>query len=193
MKVENWGDVGVILRSNDRPSRKLTARLAGIAEAARGLDNVVDAAPGYTTLLLEVTSGHQKEVIGSISEVAEQAMPFNGRSIEIPITYDGEDVAWACSHLKITREELAHAHSSKTYDVRLLGSPGFVYLSDVPAKLRLPRLDRPRLEVPAGTVGIGGRQTGIYGRPRPGGWRLIGRVDEVPRLQPGDRVRFVPS
>jgi allophanate hydrolase subunit 1 len=76
--------------------------------------------------------------------------------------------------------------------VRLLGSPGFVYLSDVAADIAVPRLGEPRKAVPAGSVGIGGTQTGIYARPRPGGWRIIARAPDLPQMIPGDRVRFVP-
>jgi inhibitor of KinA len=86
--------------------------------------------------------------------------------------------------------------------VYLIGfTPGFAYLGSVPAQIAAPRLETPRTRVPAGSVGIAGRQTGIYPRETPGGWRLIGRTnvrlfdpnaDPPALLRPGDRVRFVP-
>jgi inhibitor of KinA len=61
----------------------------------------------------------------------------------------------------------------------------------VDERINAPRLDVPREKVAQGSVGIGGKQTGIYGRSRPGGWRLIGAVTVIPDIMPGDRIRFV--
>ena len=92
-------------------------------------------------------------------------------------------------------------HSAPTYTVATIGfAPGFPYLSGLDPALALPRLATPRLRVPAGSVAIGGAQTGVYPRESPGGWRLIGRTPlrlfdplRMPpsTLAPGDRVRFV--
>jgi KipI family sensor histidine kinase inhibitor len=94
-------------------------------------------------------------------------------------------------------------HAAATYQVYFLGfAPGFAYLGGLPAALHTPRLCTPRPLVPAGSVGIAGRQTGVYPLATPGGWRLIGRTSLVlfaPQrtpmslLQPGDEVRFVPD
>jgi len=94
-------------------------------------------------------------------------------------------------------------HAQADYIVYFIGfQPGFPYLGGLPADLATPRRAEPRLEVPAGSVGIGGGQTGIYPLPTPGGWQIIGRTDirlfdpqrqPATLLQPGDRVRFVPS
>jgi len=103
-------------------------------------------------------------------------------------------------HLSVA--EAIRLHSSLTYRVYMLGfSPGFPYLGAVPAPIAMPRLATPRLTVPAGSVAIAGRQTGIYPTATPGGWRLIGRTP-VPLyrptkappflLSPGDLVRFEP-
>ena len=126
------------------------------------------------------------------------------RVVEIPVTYGGEagpDLAAAAAELGLSPQALAQRHAAGDYTVAMVGfAPGFPYLLGLDPALALPRLDTPRTHVPAGSVGIGGAQTGIYPRESPGGWRLIGRTDCVlfdaqrtppALLAPGDRVRFV--
>lgn len=162
--------------------------------AVRNIDGVLDAVPGHRTLLLEIDPSQRDEISQRVRSLAFEVNSIKGRLHLVPITYDGPDVDWVCGHLRIHRDELTARHSGKTYDVRMLGSPEFVYLSSVVREIAVPRQDDPRLEVPAGSVGIGGRQTGIYARARPGGWRLIGQVvTELPTIAAGDRVRFQPK
>ncbi|QDH69795.1 5-oxoprolinase subunit PxpB [Marilutibacter alkalisoli] len=140
-----------------------------------------------------------------------QAEAGGGRSmttaetIEIPVAYGGEygpDLIDAALELGLDPDTLVSRHASGDYTVAMIGfAPGFPYLAGLDPALALPRLETPRTCVPAGTVAIGGVQTGIYPRESPGGWRLLGRTPlqlfdagrepPVP-LQPGDRVRFVP-
>jgi KipI family sensor histidine kinase inhibitor len=125
------------------------------------------------------------------------------RIIDIPVCYEpamAPDLVEAASELGITADELVQRHSSASYTVAMIGfAPGFPYLLGLPDSLALPRLATPRTRVPAGSVAIGGRQTGIYPRESPGGWRLIGCTPlvlfDVARaspalLMPGDQVRF---
>jgi inhibitor of KinA len=132
---------------------------------------------------------------------AERLPP--ARVVEIPVCYGGtlgpdlEDVARA--H-EITTDEVVRIHTSGDYLVYMVGfMPGFAYLGGLPTKLATPRRTTPRTVVPAGTVGIGGSQTGVYPLDSPGGWNLIGKtplaVFDITRPQPallatGDRVRF---
>lgn len=126
------------------------------------------------------------------------------RIVEIPVRYGGAfgaDLDAAAAGLGLTPDTLAARHRAPLYTVAMIGfAPGFPYLSGLDPALALPRLATPRTRVPAGSVGIGGAQTGIYPRESPGGWRLIGRTPLTlfdPRraspslLAPGDRVRFV--
>jgi KipI family sensor histidine kinase inhibitor len=198
--ITRFGDSGIIVRFDRRPSRKLTQHLVHLCAAARTVDGVIDAVPGHQTVLVEIESARHdaiKQKLHSLS--SETAKDFDarflrGRVYAIPLRYNGPDVDWACDHLGIELDELVRRHSEKTYDVRMLGSPKFVYLSSVSGDLSLPRLNDPRLEVPAGSVGIGGRQTGIYALARPGGWRLVGSAtSQIPEVVAGDRVRFVPE
>lgn len=192
-RIEKLGDRGLVVRFTRRPSRNLTGLLAALVSSARDIDGVIDAAPGHTTILLEVDPGRRDEVAARLPGLINHERPLKGRLHNVPVRYDGEDLEWLCATAGITRVELEEIHSSKTYDVRMIGSPGFIYLSTVARKIAAPRREDPRTLVPAGAVGIGGRQTGIYGRARPGGWRIIGRVEKVPEVAPGDRLRFVPS
>ncbi|MBX3713933.1 MAG: 5-oxoprolinase subunit PxpB [Lysobacter sp.] len=126
------------------------------------------------------------------------------RCIEIPVVYGGdfgEDLDSVAQELGITADALAARHAAGTYSVAMIGfAPGFPYLSGLDPALALPRLATPRTRVPAGSVAIGGAQTGLYPRESPGGWRLIGRTPlrlfdpmraSPSLLVPGDRVRFV--
>jgi inhibitor of KinA len=127
------------------------------------------------------------------------------RLVEIPVCYGGEygpDLQDVAELHQMTVEQAIELHASAAYLVYFLGfAPGFAYLGDVAEQLATPRLPSPRKSVPAGSVGIAGRQTGVYPISTPGGWRLLGRTP-VKMFQPdraqmsllalGDCVRFVP-
>lgn len=122
---------------------------------------------------------------------------------EIPVRYEGPDLAYLSDRLQIPENEIIRLHLEPLYMVCMIGFlPGFPYLGPLPEALVLPRRATPRQRVPAGSVAIAGRQTGIYPQESPGGWHLIGHTDirlfdarqPVPnRLQPGFQVKFVAS
>ncbi|MEO6281658.1 5-oxoprolinase subunit PxpB [Roseateles sp.] len=126
-----------------------------------------------------------------------------GRLVEIPVTYDGPDLGDVATHCGLSADEVVRRHTQGQYVVYFIGfQPGFAYLGGLDEALHTPRRSEPRVAVPAGSVGIGGAQTGIYPLATPGGWQLIGRTSlalfdptaEPPSLlAPGDRVRFVPT
>jgi len=129
-----------------------------------------------------------------------------GREHIIPVVYGGEagpDLESVAAEVGLSPQAVIARHSGVTYRVYLIGfSPGFPYLGRTPVCLNVPRLATPRTRVPAGSVAIAGRQTGIYPAATPGGWRLLGRTGwsffdpgrrPPTRLLPGDRVRFVPT
>ncbi|WP_345301321.1 5-oxoprolinase subunit PxpB [Lysobacter hankyongensis] len=133
-----------------------------------------------------------------------EAPGSSSRIVEIPVRYGGafgEDLDAAAAELGLTPDTLAARHRAPLYTVAMIGfAPGFPYLGGLDPGLALPRLATPRTRVPAGSVGIGGAQTGIYPRESPGGWRVIGRTPltlfdpqraSPSLLAPGDRVRFV--
>ena len=126
-----------------------------------------------------------------------------GDLVEVPTTYDGEDLDDVAHRWDMTRDEVVATHTGAELVVAFCGfAPGFPYCTGLPARLAVPRLDSPRPRVPAGAVGLAGPFTGIYPTASPGGWRLIGRTDlvlwDVDRdppatLVPGTRVRFVAT
>ncbi|MDY0323741.1 MAG: 5-oxoprolinase subunit PxpB [Candidatus Carbobacillus sp.] len=133
-------------------------------------------------------------------EAEDQIVP-----IEIPVHYggdDGPDLVSLAEEKHLTPEDVIELHILPVYTVMMVGfMPGFPYLEGLPEALYTPRLKSPRLKVPAGSVGIAWKQTGIYPFESPGGWRIIGRTDTVlfdvrrnppARLQIGDRIRFKP-
>lgn len=127
-----------------------------------------------------------------------------GREVRVPVRYggqDGPDLEAAAAVCGLDPASYVQRHCASRYTVAMLGfAPGFAYLLGLDPALAAPRLATPRRQVPAGSVGIAGEQTGIYPQASPGGWRLIGRTeltlfdparDPPSLLQPGDRVRFV--
>ncbi|RKD21774.1 kinase inhibitor [Ammoniphilus oxalaticus] len=125
------------------------------------------------------------------------------RTVEIPVCYDfefGPDLKEVAAFHRLDIDELIQIHTECEYLVFLVGfSPGFPYLGGLDPRIATPRKKSPRLVIPAGSVGIGGEQTGIYPIASPGGWQLIGRTPlrlfcpdqrQPSLLQAGDRVRF---
>lgn len=127
-----------------------------------------------------------------------------GKLVTIPVCYGGEfgpDLPFVAQHAGLTEQEVIALHAGQDYRIYMLGFlPGFPYLGGLDERLFTPRLDTPRTAIPAGAVGIGGEQTGIYPIASPGGWQLIGRTplklfDPAAGALPyaaGDRIRFQP-
>ena len=184
-----------------------------VVAALRALDYwrehwVVDLVPGYTSVMvlydaLRVTP---QEVRRWLEETLPRARPEASahRSVEIPVWYHpsvGPDLEPLAQEKGLAVEGLIALHTAREYIVYMLGfRPGFPFLGRLDSRLFSPRLATPRPAVPAGSVGIGGQQTGIYPLRSPGGWRLIGRTPWKlfsPEVEPaftlgvGDRVRFV--
>ncbi|WP_279326821.1 5-oxoprolinase subunit PxpB [Bacillus litorisediminis] len=127
------------------------------------------------------------------------------RVVEIPVCYGGEfgpDLEFVAKHNGLTIDEVITIHASGDYIVYMIGfAPGFPYIGGMSEKILAPRRQSPRLKIPAGTVGIAGKQTGVYPIETPGGWQLIGKTplklfrpqDNPPSLlKAGDKIRFIP-
>lgn len=136
-------------------------------------------------------------------KIARSGVGRGEESFNIPVCYGGEfgeDIAFVASHAGLTEQEVIDIHTGRDYLIFMLGFlPGFAYLGDMDKRLHTPRLSNPRTSIPAGSVGIGGEQTGIYPLASPGGWQLIGRTPVKPydptRADPilyraGDYIRF---
>lgn len=190
----------------DSAAATAVARLAASA-TARPPRGLVELVPGYTTLtahfdLLATSFRQLADDLTVLAAGPSQPDPgSSNRLIEIRVRYDGPDLADVAARAGLSPAEVIGRHSALEYCVALLGFvPGFGYLGPIDPALVLPRRASPRTRVPAGSVAIGGAQTGIYPAETPGGWHLIGRTTAVmfdPARQPpallavGDRVRFV--
>jgi inhibitor of KinA len=128
------------------------------------------------------------------------------RTFEIPVRFDAEsalDLAYVAQQSDLSQDRVIEIFTAATYRVFMLGFlPGFTYMGEVDERIATPRRETPRMLVPKGSVGIAGRQTGIYSFASPGGWQIIGRTEVdifTPRaklpslLEPGDHVRFVEA
>jgi allophanate hydrolase subunit 1 len=124
-------------------------------------------------------------------------------AIEIPVRYDGPDLAEVAALWGVAEDEVAGIHSGTEFRVAFCGfAPGFGYLTGLGERYLVPRRATPRTSVPAGSVALAGAYTGVYPRSSPGGWQLIGTTDTVlwdparepaALLAPGTRIRFVPE
>lgn len=163
---------------------------------------LIETTFSYTRVLMEFERGFCPDV-APVFFYTDLTMEKKATKI-IDVCYDGDDLERVARHCGIAESEVIRLHSQPTYLVHCLGfAPGFPYLSGLSEHLHTPRLDTPRTLIPAGSVGIGGGQTGIYPLATAGGWNLIGRIceslfdpaassDQCTLLQAGDRVKFRP-
>jgi inhibitor of KinA len=141
-------------------------------------------------------------VRSALADLEDEPLP-EPRSVEIPVCYGGDygpDLDDVAQQHGLTADDVIRLHTGATYRVYMLGfAPGFAYLGGMPEAIVTPRRAEPRTAVPAGSVGIGGSQTGVYPLTSPGGWQLIGRTpvrmfdarrSPPTRLAVGDVVRF---
>ncbi|GAA3558438.1 allophanate hydrolase subunit 1 [Amycolatopsis ultiminotia] len=180
---------------------QMSAARAALADAA--VEGVVELVPGARTLLVVEEPGSRAlETARTVLAEAELSRPPPEipREVTLDVHYDGADLALVASAAGLAEDEVVELHTGAAYTVAFTGfAPGFGYLTGLPAQLQQPRLDSPRTRVPAGSVAIAGEYAGVYPRPSPGGWRLLGHTDatlfdagaERPALfEPGVRVRF---
>ena len=207
--IRPLGDQAILLRLGSEISPELHARVRATLAALDG-DRpawVLDLVPAYASLLVvydpvlvepdEVTSWLGKRVVTGPAAVPEP------RRVTVPVWYDPEvapDLEAVAAEKGLTPAELVALHTGREVLVYMLGfRPGFPYMGTTDERLAVERLATPRVAVPAGSVALAGRQTGIYPVASPGGWRIIGRTPwrlfdpgraEPFRLLPGDLVRF---
>jgi KipI family sensor histidine kinase inhibitor len=200
------GDAAVLVEL-DGAEAPTPARLAAAIRSA-GLADVVEVIPGARTVLVAVRPGSWEPAKLAERLLRVPAAPkaddaAAARVTEIDVCYDGPDLADVAALTGLPVAEVIARHSAAEYEVGWLGfSPGFGYLTGLdPALAAVPRLDRPRLAVPAGSVAIAGGLAAVYPARSPGGWRLLGRTaaamwdlerEDPALLAPGMRVRFRP-
>ena len=228
MDIIPLGDSALIARVSEQfnaaPEETLNEVLCAFHRLRKsGIPGVIELAPAYTSvavffdpIAVAKSSGAPDDVFDWLAMRIREAMAAGAgrgrrqkisksdvRVVEIPVCYHPEfapDMDDVVRRAKIPREEVVDLHSAAEYRVACIGFvPGFPFLTGLPKKLATPRRDTPRKEIPPGSVGIGGAQTGLYPLRSPGGWNLIGRTplklfdstkNPPALLRPGDRVRF---
>jgi inhibitor of KinA len=202
--VHPLGEDALLVELGARLDTALNTRAIAIAEALRKRREVRQAIAGYASVTVQFDPDQiTHDALGAaVKRLAARrpAMSEPGRLHRIPVTYDGPDLEAVAARLGLSPQEVADIHSHPIYRVFMVGFvPGWAYLGPLPEELELPRLHIPRTMVPAGSVAIAARQTGIYPLPTPGGWHLIGRTSVklfLPDSDPpclfraGDRVKF---
>jgi KipI family sensor histidine kinase inhibitor len=163
--------------------------------------------PAYASLLVVFDSlalDHTglEAIARRLLAAAEGETEPAARTVEIPVAYEGPDLGDVAALTGLSEADVVEIHSHTIYTVYFIGFvPGFAYLGDLPDQIAVPRLAAPRKQVPAGSVAIGGKQTGVYPMTTPGGWRIIGHTavelfnagrPNMSLLEIGDQVRFIP-
>jgi inhibitor of KinA len=225
MEIVPLGDSVLIVRVRERfedaPEQTLDTILRAFQRLqGSAIPGVIELAPAYTSVAVffnPITVAKATETPDKVFDwlatriraaVAGAADPgraarSRSRTIEMPVCYDPEfalDIDDVAHRANISPSEVIRLHSAAEYRVACIGFvPGFPFLTGLPKKLATPRRDVPRKEIPSGSVGIGGAQTGIYPLRSPGGWNLVGRTplrlfdperNPPVLLRAGERVRF---
>lgn len=172
-----------------------------LAQALVATGRFREVVPAEQSVLVILPRGMTLPEVQGIAESLPDELPVvEGRDVEIPVVYDGEDLALVAQATGLSVEEVVAIHSGTTYFAAFAGfAPGYVYCTGLDARLRLPRRPTPRTSVPAGSVAIADAYTAIYPTASPGGWHLLGHTDltlfdlkrpEPALIRPGDRVRY---
>jgi KipI family sensor histidine kinase inhibitor len=203
------GDAPEVLPYGDRAllvELEETDRVVAWTEALSEdpVPGVADLVPAAATLLVVLDEGADVGACRSRLErlrvEPRRVDDDDGEVLEIPVTYDGEDLADVARLTGLSEQEVVEAHTGTLWRVAFGGfAPGFGYLIGGDRRLEVPRRDSPRTAVPAGAVGLAGEFSGVYPRESPGGWQLIGTTkvvmwdldrDPPALLRAGARVRF---
>jgi inhibitor of KinA len=194
MEIRQFAENALTIYMGDEIDEKINRKLVALRHHIEGMegDGINEIVLSYTSLIIyfdifRTDAGTLEAMMESIDEAALLEEEIEYRVIEIPVCYGGEygpDIG-NFEENGLSEQEVIDMHADKEYLVYMLGfMPGFPYLGGLDEKLHKPRLETPRVRIPAGSVGIGGRQTGMYPFESPGGWNLLGRTP-VPLFDPG--------
>jgi KipI family sensor histidine kinase inhibitor len=205
------GDSCIVLEFGKKISPEINMKVLNMFNSLNeaNINGVTEIIPTYRSLYINydpllIQLEDLKNRIRETQKCSKKIEFSSTRVVEIPTLYGGKygpDLLFVAEYHQISPSEVVDIHTSKDYLVYMLGfTPGFAYLGELSNIISTPRLETPRLKVPAGTVAIAGTQTGIYPVESPGGWRLLGRTpielfnpykDPPALLKPSDHVRFI--
>lgn len=196
------GDAALLVEvSSGEEAQALHAEL--LRRRAEGSLSVREIVPAARTVLLDGLTDPARLAAELTAADMPPAPPRARAVVELPVRYDGPDLADVAAHWGVAPREVARIHAATEFSVAFCGfAPGFGYLTGLPERYDVPRRATPRTAVPAGAVALAGPYTGVYPRSSPGGWQLIGTTEAVlwdharvpaALLSPGTRVRFVPT
>ena len=211
-QIKITGDTSVAVVFGNEISTDINTRIRAFDEALaeEQIDGVYETVPTYCSLTIhyapeKIRYDELKERLEALLAVSHKAQKLNTIVMEIPVVYGGEygpDLETVAAHNGMSPEDVIRIHSGAEYLIYMLGfTPGFSYMGGMDESIATPRLKTPRVLIPAGSVGIAGKQTGIYPIDSPGGWQLIGRTpvklydahrDTPILLDAGLHVKFIP-
>ena len=204
------GDTSVCVEFGNEISEKINSeiRAFNILLNEEKIKGIIETVPTYRSIMVHYDPGviPYRTLIGRLKALTGKMDKVEippSDVLAIPVLYGGEmgpDLAFVAQNAGISEDEVVKIHTSTEYLIYMLGfTPGFTYLGGMSDKIATPRLKQPRVKIPAGSVGIAGKQTGVYPIDSPGGWQLIGRTPvkmydpdrEVPILpQAGQYIKF---
>ena len=211
-QIKITGDTSVAVVFGNEISTDINTRIRAFDEALaeEQIDGVYETVPTYCSLTIHyaperIRYEELKGRLEALLAVSHKAQKLNTIVMEIPVVYGGEygpDLETVAAHNGMSTEDVIRIHSGAEYLIYMLGfTPGFSYMGGMDESIATPRLKTPRVLIPAGSVGIAGKQTGIYPIDSPGGWQLIGRTpvklydahrDTPILLDAGLHVKFIP-
>ena len=203
------GDAALVVEFGDTIDRAVSDRVLALATVVRDIDGVLETVPTFRSLLvqydpLRTRAATLETTIRGMLRGATAAA-HGAKRWRLPACYEpalAPDIADVAERSGLSVEDVAALHASTPFHVYLVGfAPGFAYMGDLPERLAFPRRTSPRVKVPAGSVAIAQRLTGVYPHESPGGWHLIAacpvrffnpETDRPSLLAPGDEVLFEP-
>ena len=212
VKILTAGDSSILIQFEKKIAPEINRQISALVQLMKEqhIEGVTDTIPAFCSLLINydprvISYEEIKTRMEALLKIEIKAGEEKKRIFEIPVCYGGEfgpDIENIAKHAGLTQEEVIKIHTSRDYLIYMLGFlPGFTYLGGLDERIHTPRLANPRIKIAAGSVGIGGSQTGIYPMDSPGGWQLMGMTPvktydperEIPILvEAGDYIRFVP-
>lgn len=206
------GDRALTVEFGNEIKEEINAHLMGFINKVNetGVKGIEEMVPSFRSVLVHYNPGVHSygEMCNILNDILSKKISdveHKKRIVEIPVCYGnglGPDIDFVAEHAGLSVEEVIKIHSAKPYLIYMLGfQPGFPYLGGLDERIHTPRLDSPRLKLEAGSVGIGGAQTGLYPMESPGGWQIIGLTpvrcynpdaEKAIPYQAGDYIRFVP-